>query len=43
MNALDGRTILMSGGSRGIGLAVLLEAARRGAKGDLELDFFVDG
>lgn len=31
MSALHGKTILMSGGSRGIGLAVLLEAARHGA------------
>jgi NAD(P)-dependent dehydrogenase (short-subunit alcohol dehydrogenase family) len=30
-NALAGRTIVMSGGSRGIGLAILVEAARRGA------------
>lgn len=28
---LNGRTIVMSGGSRGIGLAILLAAARRGA------------
>ncbi len=28
---LQGRTIVMSGGSRGIGLAILLAAARRGA------------
>ncbi len=28
---LEGRTIVMSGGSRGIGLAILLAAARRGA------------
>lgn len=31
MNELTGRTILMSGGSRGIGLAILVEAARQGA------------
>ncbi len=31
MTDLHGRTILMSGGSRGIGLAILLAAARRGA------------
>ncbi|MGV9633098.1 SDR family oxidoreductase [Nocardia rhamnosiphila] len=31
MSSLQGKTILMSGGSRGIGLAILLEAARRGA------------
>lgn len=30
-NALTGRTILMSGGSRGIGLAIALRAAREGA------------
>jgi citronellol/citronellal dehydrogenase len=30
-DALAGRTIVMSGGSRGIGLAILLAAARRGA------------
>jgi NAD(P)-dependent dehydrogenase (short-subunit alcohol dehydrogenase family) len=29
--ALEGRTIVMSGGSRGIGLAILLAAARHGA------------
>jgi citronellol/citronellal dehydrogenase len=31
MTDLQGRTIVMSGGSRGIGLAILLAAARRGA------------
>lgn len=31
MTDLNGRTILMSGGSRGIGLAILKAAARRGA------------
>ena len=31
MTALRGRTILMSGGSRGIGLAIALRAARDGA------------
>jgi citronellol/citronellal dehydrogenase len=31
MNSLAGRTILMSGGSRGIGLAIALRAARDGA------------
>ena len=31
MNTLAGRTILMSGGSRGIGLAIALRAAREGA------------
>src|SRR6195952_2575228 len=30
-NTLAGRTILMSGGSRGIGLAIALRAARDGA------------
>ncbi|MEU3628374.1 short chain dehydrogenase [Amycolatopsis coloradensis] len=30
--SLPGRTLLMSGGSRGIGLAIALAAARRGAK-----------
>jgi citronellol/citronellal dehydrogenase len=30
-SALSGRTIVMSGGSRGIGLAILLAAARQGA------------
>ena len=30
-NALEGRTLLMSGGSRGIGLAIALRAAREGA------------
>jgi NAD(P)-dependent dehydrogenase (short-subunit alcohol dehydrogenase family) len=30
-HALAGRTIVMSGGSRGIGLAILVEAARHGA------------
>ena len=32
MDSLSGRTILMSGGSRGIGLAIALRAARDGAK-----------
>jgi citronellol/citronellal dehydrogenase len=31
MGELEGRTVLMSGGSRGIGLAILVAAARRGA------------
>ena len=31
MTDLEGRTIVMSGGSRGIGLAILLAAARQGA------------
>lgn len=31
MGELEGRTVLMSGGSRGIGLAILLAAARQGA------------
>ncbi len=31
MSSLQGRTIVMSGGSRGIGLAILLAAAREGA------------
>lgn len=29
--SLSGRTIIMSGGSRGIGLAIAVAAARRGA------------
>jgi citronellol/citronellal dehydrogenase len=32
MDSLSGRTILMSGGSRGIGLAIALRAARDGAR-----------
>jgi len=32
MHSLSGRTILMSGGSRGIGLAIALRAARDGAR-----------
>jgi citronellol/citronellal dehydrogenase len=32
MSALSGRTILMSGGSRGIGLAIAVRAARDGAR-----------
>jgi citronellol/citronellal dehydrogenase len=32
MNSLSGRTILMSGGSRGIGLAIAVRAARDGAR-----------
>lgn len=31
MNSLSGRTLLMSGGSRGIGLSIALRAAREGA------------
>jgi NAD(P)-dependent dehydrogenase (short-subunit alcohol dehydrogenase family) len=31
VNSLEGRTIVMSGGSRGIGLSILLAAAREGA------------
>ena len=31
-NSLNGRTILMSGGSRGIGLAIAVRAAREGAR-----------
>src|ERR687896_531384 len=32
MDSLSGRTILMSGGSRGIGLAIAVRAARDGAR-----------
>ena len=31
-NSLSGRTIFMSGGSRGIGLSIALRAARDGAR-----------
>src|SRR5918994_845991 len=35
MGSLNGRTIFMSGGSRGIGLAIAVRAARDGARGAL--------
>ena len=35
MSGLAGRTIVMSGGSRGIGLAIALRAARDGANATL--------
>jgi NAD(P)-dependent dehydrogenase (short-subunit alcohol dehydrogenase family) len=42
MRTFTGRTLVVSGGSRGIGLAIALGAANHGGGKDRILDIFVD-